>query len=204
MRRSISRDRSTSQLRRTCGGLEPGRARGSAAARTSGRCRRGRWPGRCRHQFRGEGDGSLVRLAVGTDVAHLVATRRQSADRAETAGTVGHSAIFLSRIRAMNVPPILAHRDHSCLHVTRAEGRVCAGQRHFSGLSRTHPIMAATFAVAAFPPKRNSDELKRYLPASFHIGAAKIRAAQLPASVTDANGRIYSRPKKWTQVPPPN
>lgn len=61
-------------------------------------------------------------------------------------------------------------------------------------------LQPALFAVAAFPPKRNSDELKRYLPASFHIGAAKIRAAQLPASVTDGSGRVYSRPKKWTQI----
>lgn len=58
-----------------------------------------------------------------------------------------------------------------------------------------HP---ALFLVAAFPPKRNSDDLKRVLPASFHIGAAKVRAAQLPETVTDKDGRSYKRPLKWT------
>lgn len=53
------------------------------------------------------------------------------------------------------------------------------------------------FLVAAFPPKRNSDEVKRLLPASFHIGKAKVRDAQLPERVTDASGRVFERPAKW-------
>lgn len=63
-----------------------------------------------------------------------------------------------------------------------------------------HPQL---FIVAAFPPKRNSDEVKRLLPSSFHIGRAKIRDAQLPDIVTAADGRTYQRPAKWRAVAPP-
>lgn len=59
------------------------------------------------------------------------------------------------------------------------------------------------FAIAAFPPERNSDDLKRLLPASFHIGKAKIRQAQLPEHVVDPTSlRRYERPLKW--APPAN
>jgi len=54
------------------------------------------------------------------------------------------------------------------------------------------------FIAAAFPPKRYSAELKKWMPASFHIAPAKLNAAQLPREVTDVTtGRTYQRPPKW-------
>ncbi|GAB7006463.1 hypothetical protein JCM18899A_39360 [Nocardioides sp. AN3] len=58
-----------------------------------------------------------------------------------------------------------------------------------------HPTL---FVAAAFPPKRFSAELKKLMPGSFHINGAKIRQSQLPHDVTDAAGRTYSRPAKWS------
>lgn len=55
------------------------------------------------------------------------------------------------------------------------------------------------FLAAAFPPRRRSDELKALMPASFHIGEAKIRAAQLPINFTpDGSDVEFSRPSKWS------
>lgn len=55
------------------------------------------------------------------------------------------------------------------------------------------------FSVAGFPPNRKSDELQRVLPKSFHIGKAKIKASQLPATVRDkVTGKTFSRPEKWS------
>jgi uncharacterized LabA/DUF88 family protein len=55
------------------------------------------------------------------------------------------------------------------------------------------------FVTAAFPPRRNCDELKKVLPASFHVGKKQIRLAQLPETLHDpASGRTYSRPAKWS------
>lgn len=54
------------------------------------------------------------------------------------------------------------------------------------------------FFVAAFPPKRHSDELMRVLPQSFRIGQTKIKRAQLPEDVPGPDGKTYSRPPKWS------
>lgn len=51
--------------------------------------------------------------------------------------------------------------------------------------------------VAVFPPKRFSDELKRAVDASMHLGAAKIRQAQFPDEVVDGE-RIHVRPPYWS------
>ncbi len=62
-------------------------------------------------------------------------------------------------------------------------------------IRRLQPSM---FVAAAFPPSRYSAELKKWMPASFHISRAKLNAAQLPSTVTDAaTGRTYHRPTKW-------
>jgi uncharacterized LabA/DUF88 family protein len=53
------------------------------------------------------------------------------------------------------------------------------------------------FLAAAFPPDRYSAELKKLMPASFHIGRAKLIAAQLPAAFKDRAGREHTRPTKW-------
>ncbi|MFI1808461.1 NYN domain-containing protein [Streptomyces californicus] len=55
-----------------------------------------------------------------------------------------------------------------------------------------------THIMAAFPPKRVSNELKTLMPASFHIGRAKFAGAQLPQQVVDpATGHVIHRPTKW-------
>ena len=56
-----------------------------------------------------------------------------------------------------------------------------------------HPTLRI---VTAFPPKRFSDELKRAVDASPHIGRDKISQAQLPGTV-EANGKTYTRPPYW-------
>lgn len=59
-------------------------------------------------------------------------------------------------------------------------------------------LQPSMFIAAAFPPSRYSAELKKWMPASFHIATAKLNAAQLPPLVTDAaTGRTYERPPKW-------
>ena len=50
--------------------------------------------------------------------------------------------------------------------------------------------------IAAFPPNRNSSELKRACDAFIRIGAAKIRQAQLPETVS-ADGHSIVRPDHW-------
>jgi len=51
--------------------------------------------------------------------------------------------------------------------------------------------------VAAFPPRRHSDALRRLADGAFTIGDAKIRQAQLPAKVHRTNGPPLERPAYW-------
>lgn len=51
--------------------------------------------------------------------------------------------------------------------------------------------------IAVFPPRRFSAELKGAVHASFHLGDAKVRQAQLPNTVTGSDGS-YSRPSYWS------
>jgi uncharacterized LabA/DUF88 family protein len=53
------------------------------------------------------------------------------------------------------------------------------------------------FFLAAFPPKRFSNELKTLMPVSFQIGRGRISGALLPDSVTAADGVTHRRPDKW-------
>lgn len=52
------------------------------------------------------------------------------------------------------------------------------------------------FIAAAFPPGRNSQELKTLMPASFRIGSNKIRGAQMDDEF-HAAGKQFRRPTKW-------
>ncbi len=52
--------------------------------------------------------------------------------------------------------------------------------------------------VAAFPPRRHSDELRRSVYAAFTIGIAKIRQSQLPNEVVPSNGGTLCRPGYWS------
>jgi uncharacterized LabA/DUF88 family protein len=51
--------------------------------------------------------------------------------------------------------------------------------------------------IAAFPPRRNSDELKKTVHGYLSIGHAAIRQSQLPAQVTTSAGIVLSRPEHW-------
>lgn len=51
--------------------------------------------------------------------------------------------------------------------------------------------------VAVFPPRRFSEELRRAVHASLHVGADKIRQAQLPSAFTH-RGKQYRRPDYWS------
>ncbi len=51
--------------------------------------------------------------------------------------------------------------------------------------------------VAAFPPNRQSAELKRATDGHLFIGQEKIRRSQLPTSVTTATGMRLDRPEYW-------
>lgn len=57
-------------------------------------------------------------------------------------------------------------------------------------------ILPSAFVTAAFPPKRHSAELKKLMPAAFHIGNDKLSKAQLPECFT-ASGKTYMRPDYW-------
>jgi uncharacterized LabA/DUF88 family protein len=52
--------------------------------------------------------------------------------------------------------------------------------------------------VAAFPPRRESGDLKRAVDGYLTIGDDKIRQSQLPSVVTKPNGISLRRPKHWT------
>jgi uncharacterized LabA/DUF88 family protein len=51
--------------------------------------------------------------------------------------------------------------------------------------------------VVAFPPKRHSSELKRLANGYLSIGEDKLRASQLPATVTTPTGYVLRRPVQW-------
>jgi uncharacterized LabA/DUF88 family protein len=51
--------------------------------------------------------------------------------------------------------------------------------------------------VAAFPPKRVSDRLRKLANSHITIGEAKLRSAQMPQHVTSATGTTYTRPPSW-------
>ncbi len=51
--------------------------------------------------------------------------------------------------------------------------------------------------VAAFPPKRHSDDLRRAASATFRIGESYFNRNQLPRNVTTLHGYIVRRPADW-------
>lgn len=51
--------------------------------------------------------------------------------------------------------------------------------------------------IVAFPPRRQSSELKRCATGYVSIGEDKLRASQLPDSVAKPDGFILSRPATW-------
>lgn len=51
--------------------------------------------------------------------------------------------------------------------------------------------------IAAFPPRRRSDDLRRTAHAAFTIGNANIRRSLLPNDVAGQSGVIFRQPSKW-------
>ena len=51
--------------------------------------------------------------------------------------------------------------------------------------------------VLAFPPRRKSDELKRYAGAAFTLSEATLRQNQLPPTVKTVGGVLLTRPASW-------
>lgn len=61
----------------------------------------------------------------------------------------------------------------------------------------TKRLFPAKRIIAAFPPERQSGELKRVVDGYLHIGTDKIRRAQLPGEVVTGAGVVLRRPKHW-------
>jgi uncharacterized LabA/DUF88 family protein len=72
-----------------------------------------------------------------------------------------------------------------------ADGDLCPAIRVVRELAPTKRT------VAVFPPQRRSDALRRAADATFTIGTAKIRQAQLPGKVLLQTGVIVERPNYW-------
>ena len=51
--------------------------------------------------------------------------------------------------------------------------------------------------IVVFPPKRHSAELKRAAHGYLTIGEDKLRASQLPESITKPGGHVLTRPATW-------
>ena len=51
--------------------------------------------------------------------------------------------------------------------------------------------------IVAFPPRRYSSELKRWATGFLSIGEDKLRASQLPDSLTKPDGFVLARPATW-------
>jgi uncharacterized LabA/DUF88 family protein len=58
-------------------------------------------------------------------------------------------------------------------------------------------VAPAKRVVAAFPPRRRSDSLRRVADVTFTIGDFKIRNAQLPAKIVLGSGLALERPAYW-------
>ena len=52
--------------------------------------------------------------------------------------------------------------------------------------------------IVAFPPNRNSVDLRNMATASFTIGRKKLQDSQLPGQVTKADGHVLTRPQSWS------
>lgn len=67
-------------------------------------------------------------------------------------------------------------------------------------VKKARQINPALIVVAAFPPRRRSDEMRRKISSTFTIGKQKIKGAQLPHTVSDLGGGVHERPHKWAEV----
>jgi uncharacterized LabA/DUF88 family protein len=75
--------------------------------------------------------------------------------------------------------------------VISADSDLCPAVR---SAKRLHP---SGKVVIVFPPNRHSDELKRAGDSAFSVGDAVLRRAQLPETVTDHRGVVFTCPATW-------
>lgn len=75
--------------------------------------------------------------------------------------------------------------------IVSADSDLCPAVR---SVRRLHPTAKL---VAAFPPRRRSDDLRRAVDASLTIARSKLAHAQLPDQVLSPDGRPLPRPAKW-------
>lgn len=73
-----------------------------------------------------------------------------------------------------------------------ADSDLCPAVR---SMKRLHPEKRI---VAAFPPRRQSSDLKRAVDGFLSIGDEKIRQSQLPLSITTTIGVTLCRPDHWS------
>lgn len=70
-----------------------------------------------------------------------------------------------------------------------------------SDLSRPVQTITTLYAgkrvVVAFPPARDSAELRRVAPAHFRIGRKKLADSQFPNEVPKPDGYVLRRPQEW-------
>jgi uncharacterized LabA/DUF88 family protein len=85
-----------------------------------------------------------------------------------------------------------AHKAFDSALVVSADSDLCPAVR---SVRRLHP---SAKVVAAFPPARRSDDLRREVDTSFTIAERKLKAALLPKSLRAPDGRTLSRPPSWT------
>lgn len=82
-------------------------------------------------------------------------------------------------------------RRYNTALVISADSDLCPAVR---SAKRLHP---AGSVIVVFPPKRHSDELRKAANGAFTVGDALIRQAQLPQTVTDGRGTVFTRPATW-------
>jgi uncharacterized LabA/DUF88 family protein len=75
--------------------------------------------------------------------------------------------------------------------VISADSDLCPGVRAAKRLAPHAPILAA------FPPRRRSDPLRKAADAGYVIGRDRLHRAQLPQKVVGANGIVLERPAYW-------
>jgi uncharacterized LabA/DUF88 family protein len=84
-----------------------------------------------------------------------------------------------------------AHHAFDTALVVSADSDLCPAVR---AVRRLHP---SARVVAAFPPARRSDDLRKAADASFTIAERKLRASLLPETVAGPAGKVFSRPPSW-------
>jgi uncharacterized LabA/DUF88 family protein len=72
-----------------------------------------------------------------------------------------------------------------------ADSDLCPAIR---AVRRIHPPAKL---VAAFPPARRSDDLRRNVDTSFMIAERKLRRSLLPAQVKGPGGVVFTQPSSW-------